>query len=181
MNPIPPKAEPVRAMFRTTFDYRETICLQANYGKIPLGMDLEKYSFECDLYWLRDRLQLLVMVGVDGKTIDESRTMGHLRMVTISLDTTASTLDVWMFARMAILIGLGSDVEVTEAKQEPDGSRIFPISHWVDEAGKATCPLCGVSIPGRIPIFAVGTVKRCPGCQGMILNRNQRLHCKPSA
>lgn len=181
MNPIPPKVEPIWPLFRLHSNYNETICLQANCGKIPLGMDLEQHSFECDLYWMNDRLQILVMVGVEGKTIAESRTMGHLRMVTISLDTTASTLDVWMFARMAILIGVGSNVEVTEAKQEPDGSRIFPISHWVDETGKATCPLCGVPILGRIPVFAVGTVKRCPGCQGMILNRNQRLHCKPSA
>jgi hypothetical protein len=181
MQPSPPKAESVRAMFRTTFDYRETLYLQPNSGRIPLGIDLEKYSFECSMFWVKDRLQLLVMVGVDGKTIDISRTMGHLRMVNISLDSTATTVEVWAFARMAILIGLGSDVEISEVKQEPDGSRVFPISHWVDDTGRATCPLCQVAIPGRIPIFPVGRVVRCPACKVMILNQNQQLRCKPAA
>jgi hypothetical protein len=179
---VPPKTLPVRDFFRTTMNYRETLYLQSTCGIVPLGVDLEKHNYECTLYWLNDRVQCMVMTSmIDGKSVHEARNMGMMKKVGMSFDPTVTTTEVWAFARLAIMVSVGLPFEVQAVETASDGSKFYPISHWVDELGNASCPNCKVGIArhqNRQP-FPVGVPIRCKGCGYLILNQKQELRVKP--
>lgn len=118
---------------------------------------------------------------LDEKTVHEARQMGMVKQVTCVFDPTVTTTEVWAFARLVIMVAVGMPFEVQAVETAADGSKFYPLAHWVDENGNASCPNCHVPItryPGRQP-FPVNVPIRCKGCGYLILNRNQELRVKP--
>jgi len=166
--PAPPIVRPVRELFRWVDDYRETLYLTPEGGSIPLGEDLTKHSYECALYWLKRKPELLTTVGLNGMTVEQSRERGLLRQYKVGFDPLATTLEVWLLARATILLGVGSSVELQEVKRDPSGYLEFPVDHWVEPNGVGRCPMCKTVLPWRNPCFAPGVIRRCPHCVACI-------------
>lgn len=174
-----PFPKPIRTLFRTVQNYRETISLYADGGHIPLGADFKEYPLDCTLFWLNQRLQINVMIGPKGKTVDEARTMGMLKFGTMTLDENATFRDVFMLARAMCLILAGSNIEVTQVRQDATtGVRSYPILTWVDEQGRGICPNCNYPVGVR-PAFPVNRIYRCPSCHSAMVHQNGRLDVLP--
>lgn len=161
-------------MFGSTHNYRETKYLYADTGIIPLGADLARHSFEAALFWLNFRLQLRVAVAYPGVT-PSAQTQ---KTVTISMDETATTVEVWSFARLAILVATQLPFQVSEVLEGNDGIKSFPLHHCFNDQSAPVCPVCNLVLRRAGQAFPVGVVVRCPGCGGMMVSRGERVDYK---
>jgi len=175
-----PFPKPIRSLFRSTHNYRETIILYADGGHIPLGADFREYPLNCSLFWLNQRLQINVSIGPKGKTLEEARAMGMVKFGTITLDEHATYRDVFMLARAMCLVLAGSNIEVTQVQTNTaTGVRSYPILTWVDERGNGICPNCQYPV-GAHPAFPVNRIYRCPNCHSAMVHQNGRLDVLPA-
>jgi hypothetical protein len=176
-----PFPAPIRSLFRTTQNYRESIFLYADSGHIPLGADFKEYPLDCSLFWINQRLNINVTIGPKGKTIEEARTMGMAKFGTISLDENATQRDVFMLTRAMCLVLIGNSIEVTQLRTDPQsGVQSYPILTWVDEQGRGICPNCRYPV-GIRPAFPVNRIYRCPSCQSAMVHQNGRLDVLPAS
>jgi hypothetical protein len=174
-----PFIKPIRSLFGSTRDYRETIYLLPDSGVIQLGRDLMPYPIEASLYWLHARLRMHVAVGPKGMPIETARTTGMMKFATLEMDEHSTTMDIWVMARALCLVLLGGVVEVTEVKADPvSGMMTYPILAWVDEQGRGTCPQCRTRLPWR-PAFPVNAMRRCPACHSLMTHREGVLDVLP--
>lgn len=166
-----PFPQPVRPLFGSTKDYKETIYLLPDGGPIPIGRDLGAYPLKVAMYWLKGRLQLHVTVGVKGKDLDESRAADMCKFGVADLPENASTHDVWLLSRALCMVLLGAACEVSPVKEDPQtGMMTFPILTWMDEDGRGTCPMCKMKLSWR-PAFPLNTPRRCPACHALMIHR----------
>ena len=166
-----PFPTPVRPLFGSTRDYKETLYLLPEGGPIPIGRDLAQYPLKAALYWLKGRIQLHVSVGIKDKTLEESRNADMCKFAVVDLPDSASTHDVWLLTRALCMVLLGAACEVSPVKEDPvTGMLSFPILTWMDADGRGTCPLCKMKLPWR-PAFPLNQNRRCPSCHALMVHR----------
>lgn len=176
---IPPPIKPIRELFQYTADLRETLYLTPETGSIPLGADLAPVPYSAALYWLKGLPVLSVLVGVPDVPMPEASAKGLSRKTVVTLDTHATTLEVWLMARACIFLGLGNRVVVTSTPASKEAAReSYRASDYVNLAGSGLCPRCKVRLPWTRPCFPHGRPRTCPACKAMIVRQGETLYVK---
>lgn len=159
----PPSIEPVRSLFRSTQNYRETLFFGPNDGKIQLGDDLSDRNLEGSLFWVNGILWIRIDVWPKSLTREEAvQRMVHRSMTTMT-DENVSQRDVWVLARTMAHLLHGTYVEVTAIVSRKNGVTVYPILEFINEMGAGLCPQCKVLLPWK-PAFPMKVPRRCPAC-----------------
>jgi hypothetical protein len=175
-----PITKPIASLFKWKANFIQTLYLYPTSGEIQLGADMAQYPLEASLYWNKGRLNILVIVGPKGMTLEDARAKELISTGRVELGENATTRDVWAMARALCIVLAGGVVEVTNVIRDLENDiDIYPMENFIDATGRGTCPECGMRLPW-LPAFPVNAIRRCPGCRAMILYRSGRLEVKKS-
>jgi hypothetical protein len=94
------------------------------------------------------------------------------------MDENATTVEVWSFARLALLVATNLPFQVSEVLESADGLKTYPMHHCINENGRAMCPACGMVLHKTGQAFPIGVVVRCPGCRGIMVSRGESVDYK---